>query len=191
MHMRHKILLVILIVASCGVFSFSFADAPQERKELAELTELTNLTNLTEPSSTIPTQTPAHVASQSNTQFRVTNPSPAVPSQIDTPGLLDVTFGLFVVLIVIAAAAWLVRRFGNLQVTAKGNLKVIGGLHMGARERILLLQVGEQQLLVGVAPGRIQTLHVLPNPIAVDQQQTTLPNSFAEKLVAALKASKR
>lgn len=83
-------------------------------------------------------------------------------------GVLQVTLGLFVVLMVIAAAAWFARRFGHFNVTAKGNLRIIGGLHMGSRERVVLMQVGNQQLLLGVAPGRIQTLHVLDEPIGID-----------------------
>jgi flagellar biosynthetic protein FliO len=88
-------------------------------------------------------------------------------------GVLQVTLGLFVVLIVIAAAAWFARRFGHFNVTAKGNLRIIGGLHMGSRERVVLMQVGNKQLLLGVAPGRIQTLHVLDEPITVDEDAHT------------------
>lgn len=82
-----------------------------------------------------------------------------------TNSLLQVTLGLFVVLVVIAGAAWFARRFGHFNMAAKGNLRIVGGLHLGSRERVVLMQVGEQQLLVGVAPGRIQTLHVLETPI--------------------------
>lgn len=95
-----------------------------------------------------------------------------------TSSLLQVTLGLFVVLMIIAAAAWFARRFGHFNVTAKGNLRIVGGLHLGSRERVVLMQVGDQQLLVGVAPGRIQTLHVLETPIDVDDT-TAARNSLA------------
>ena len=62
-----------------------------------------------------------------------------------------------------------------------GLLKVVAGLPLGTRERIIVLQVGEEQLLLGLSPGRIEKLHTLAEPL-VDQndQQTLTP--FAEKL---------
>ncbi len=56
---------------------------------------------------------------------------------------------------------------------------------MGPRERVVLVQVGKQQLLLGVAPGRIQTLHVLDEPVTDATSPT--PSAFVEKLTAALK----
>ena len=85
-----------------------------------------------------------------------------------TGSLLQVTLGLIVVLIVIGGAAWFARRFGKFNVSAKGNLRIVGGLQMGARERVVLMQVGDQQLLLGVAPGSVQTLHVLNQPLESD-----------------------
>jgi len=115
---------------------------------------------------------------------------PLLPDHSSTGNILNVTFGLFVVLIFIALTAWAVRRFGNFQVAAKGNLKVVGGLHMGARERVVLIQVGEQQLLIGVAPGRIQTLHVLSQPLSTENLSTSSTERFSDKLVNALKGTK-
>ncbi|WP_172600428.1 FliO/MopB family protein [Sulfurivermis fontis] len=67
---------------------------------------------------------------------------------------------------------------------------MLGGVPVGQRERVVLIQVGNKQLLLGVAPGRVQTLHVLDEPINV----TAVPSggeSFAERLTAALKKSGR
>jgi len=113
-----------------------------------------------------------------------------LPEHSSTGNMLNVTFGLLVVLLFIALTAWLVRRFGNFQVTAKGNLKIVGGLHLGTRERVVLIQVGEQQLLVGVAPGRIQTLHVLDQPLSMESQSSTSKERFSDKLASVLKGSK-
>jgi flagellar protein FliO/FliZ len=106
-------------------------------------------------------------------------------------GIIQVTLGLFVVLLIIAAAAWFARRFGQFQATAGGALRIVGGLHLGAKERVVVVQVGDQQLLLGVSPGRVSTLHVLSNPL--EQSDPGLNRgpqrygAFRDKLNAVLK----
>lgn len=104
-----------------------------------------------------------------------------------TGSLIQVTLGLFVVLMIIGGAAWIARRFGHFQTGAHGSLRIIGGLHMGTRERIVLIQVGEKQLLLGVAPGRIQTLYVLDKPLTASEDIKKAPIKFADRLAAVLK----
>ncbi|HKK13123.1 MAG TPA: flagellar biosynthetic protein FliO [Gammaproteobacteria bacterium] len=107
------------------------------------------------------------------------------PDPIDMSSLVQLTLGLLAVLAAIVVVAWLMRRVGRFQSGAGGALRILGGLSMGARERVVLVQVGDKQLLLGVAPGRVQTLHVLDEPLAgsQDREQT---GRFAEKLRAAL-----
>jgi flagellar protein FliO/FliZ len=89
------------------------------------------------------------------------------------------------VLLLIAAAAWGFKRFGNMHVGAQGKMKIIGGISLGTRERAVLLQIGEQQLVIGVSPGRVQTLHVLDNPVLVDDKPADAMN-FSSRLQAAI-----
>ncbi len=86
-------------------------------------------------------------------------------SAAPTGSLVQVTLGLFVVLVAIVIGAWLVRRLGHFPSTPDSDLKVLGGLSMGPRERVVLIQVGKEQVLVGVAPGRVQKIHVLAEPV--------------------------
>lgn len=104
-----------------------------------------------------------------------------------TGSLIQVTLGLLVVLLIIGGVAWIARRFGHFQTGAHGSLRIIGGLHMGTRERIVLIQVGEKQLLLGVAPGRIQTLHILDKPLTASDDIKQAPIKFADRLAAVLK----
>jgi flagellar protein FliO/FliZ len=99
--------------------------------------------------------------------------------------LIQTTLGLLVVLAVIGGVAWAFKRFGHFQAGMQGKMKVIGGVSLGARERVVLLQVGEQQLVLGVAPGRIQTLHVLDNPLPIDNESTGT-TSFSARLQSAI-----
>ena len=70
----------------------------------------------------------------------------------------QMVLGLAVVLGLIGAAAWFLRRHPRLR-GAEGAIKVVGGPPLGARERLLLVEVEGERLLLGVAPGRVQTLH--------------------------------
>lgn len=80
---------------------------------------------------------------------------------LSVAGMLQMLTGLLLVLLLIFGAAWLVRRFGRLQGMAGDQLKVIGGLSIGQRERIMIVQAGATHLVIGVSPGGIRTLHVL------------------------------
>lgn len=83
--------------------------------------------------------------------------------------ILQMTFGLIIVLLLIFGTAWFMKRFGRLQGGLSDQLKVVGSMAVGTRERIVLIQVGEKQVLVGVTPNAIQTLHVLEAPIMATQ----------------------
>jgi len=105
--------------------------------------------------------------------------------------LLQLILGLLVVIACIVALAWIAKRMNRLQSSTDGNLKVLAGLNMSARDRVVLLQVGNQQLLVGVSPGRINTLHVLDEPVSNDSAESTKNvNGFAEKMSSMLSPEK-
>ena len=102
--------------------------------------------------------------------------------------LWQLTLGMLLVLGLILAMAWVLKRTGRFQAAAGGGLRILGGLSMGSRERVVLIQAGDTQLLLGVAPGRVQTLHVLDKPVAVrDAAQT---GGFAEQLGRMLNKDK-
>lgn len=87
---------------------------------------------------------------------------PATPS---AGGLGQVTLALLIVLGAVFAVAWVVKRvrgFGNRVGNA---IDVIADIPLGQKERAVLLKVGKQQILIGVAPGQVNTLHVLAEPI--------------------------
>ena len=112
-----------------------------------------------------------------------------------TSHLLQTTLGLLAVLAVIVAIGWAVKRFGNLRGGIQGQMKIVGGISLGTRERVVLLQVGDQQLVLGVAPGQIRTLHVLEQPLSAGDSNGETPTadkvdapSFAMRMQSALKS---
>ena len=98
----------------------------------------------------------------------------------------QIVLSLVLVLLIIFISAWLLRRYGRFPGVAEGNLKVLGALSVGQRERILLLQVGEDQVLVGVTTSRISRLHQLEVPVEV-KDNVPVTSQFSQRLQDALK----
>jgi flagellar protein FliO/FliZ len=89
-------------------------------------------------------------------------------------GLAQVTLSLLLVLAAVFAAAWVVRRLRGFGKFNNGALQVITEIAVGTKERVVLIQVGTQQLLIGVAPGRVSTLHVLSEPVSTTTNTGTV-----------------
>jgi flagellar protein FliO/FliZ len=94
--------------------------------------------------------------------------------------LAKLTGGLLLVVFIIFGLAWLMKRLNLSQHSQNGLLRIIAGLPLGTRDRIVLLQVGEEQILLGLSPGRIQKLHTLSNPLIFQQEQVS-NTSFSQK----------
>jgi flagellar protein FliO/FliZ len=99
-------------------------------------------------------------------------------------GVLQVVTGLMVVLVLIFGVAWFARRFGRFQGMASEQLRLLGGIHVGQRERIVVVQAGDERLVVGVSPGCIRTLHILPGASAGESTPApqARPGGFLERL---------
>lgn len=74
---------------------------------------------------------------------------------------LRMVIGLAIVLALLGATAWLSRRFRVGAGMRGGLIEVVSGLSLGARERVVLIRVGNDQVLVGLSPSGMRTLHVL------------------------------
>lgn len=95
---------------------------------------------------------------------------------------MQTILGLILVIVIIVAVAWLLRRVSQLHAGAQSALKVVASLSLGARERVVLMQVGDRQLLLGIAPGNIHTLHVLETAIPTEKGGMGNGTSFPDRL---------
>ena len=94
------------------------------------------------------------------------------PAAVGAGSLTQVTLSLLLVLGIVFAAAWLTRRLRGFGKFGNGALHVVTEIAVGTKERVVLVQVGKQQLLIGVAPGRVSTLHVLDEPVTAQTPST-------------------
>jgi len=101
-------------------------------------------------------------------------------------GLGEVTLALLVVLGAVFALAWLLKRLRGLRPRAGNGLEVIAHVPLGQKERAVLLKVGPNQILLGVAPGRVNTLYVLPEPLEAARTAGTPATSGGASAFGAL-----
>lgn len=88
-------------------------------------------------------------------------PVPAAAG-IGAGGLLQAVFSMACVLGLILACAWMARRFGLQRFGGGHVVKVVSSTSVGQRERVVVVEVADQWLVLGVTPQNISTLHNLP-----------------------------
>lgn len=93
---------------------------------------------------------------------------------------LDVIGGLFLVLALFMACAWLMKRTQGGFLAASKEMKTLGAMSLGTREKAVLVEVEGQKLLLGVSPGRVTTLHVFEQGDDRAQQQARQTSNTAE-----------
>ena len=85
-------------------------------------------------------------------------------------GYLIKIFGsLVLVILMMVALLYLMKRFSFKGTALHGNVRILNALNIGPRERIMLIQAGDEQVLVGSTPGCIRALHVLKENIDTSQ----------------------
>lgn len=94
----------------------------------------------------------------------------------------QVLLGLLAVLGLMAATAWLLKRFGVRQFTGTAPVKIVGGVSVGARERILVVEAAGQWIVVGVTPGRINALATMPRQEIAPEPPAPIAKNFSEWL---------
>ena len=98
-------------------------------------------------------------------------------------GILQVILVLVLVLGLMVGAAWLLKRFNAAGMKAQGGIKIIGGVPVGSRERIMVVEVADQWIVVGVTSNNITALSTMPRQVLPPSQDAPgVPNHFASKL---------
>ncbi|WP_249684618.1 flagellar biosynthetic protein FliO [Pseudomonas sp. RC2C2] len=97
--------------------------------------------------------------------------------------LTQLVLGLLLVLGLIFLLAWLLRRVQNAAPGSGQVIEILGSRALGPRDRLLLVQVGKEQILIGHSPGTIEALHVLAEPVEVPVSARQATPEFAQRLM--------
>ncbi|WP_420793337.1 flagellar biosynthetic protein FliO [Pseudomonas rubra] len=117
-----------------------------------------------------------------------TQPAAAVVAPAAATGsaagqLTQLVLGLLLVLGLIFVLAWLLRRLQNAAPCSGQVIEILGTRSLGPRDRLLLIQVGKEQILIGHSPGTIEALHVMAEPIEVPASARQATPEFAQRLL--------
>lgn len=119
--------------------------------------------------------------------------APAAPARGDGPGslfsgayLLQVFGSLLIVFGCIFGLLYLLRKLNGLPLASGAAIRVLASARLGSREKVVLLEAGEKQLLVGVAAGNVRALYVFDEAVIARGQEHSgaggRPGSFAALL---------
>ena len=101
------------------------------------------------------------------------------PELLSAGYLMQVVGSLAIVFGAVVLMAVVVKRVNRSPSIGKASLSVMGSTSVGTREKVVLINAAGQQILVGVAPGNVRTLHVFDEPLATDEAEEAKPADFS------------
>ncbi len=113
-----------------------------------------------------------------------------MPSLVTGSSVLHMFLALLLVLAVIGVIAWLLKRFGIGAGNQSNLIKVVAAAAVGQRERIVIVEIANAWLVLGVAPGHINLLHQTEKMVikpASDQSNAQGANDFFAQLQKNIK----
>lgn len=120
-------------------------------------------------------------------------PPPPVFDPLSSSYLFKMMLSLFIVLVLMFLVVWLMKRTGRFD--GRGGhypLRVLTQMTIGTRERVLLVAVGDRQMLLGVTHGQIESLGWVDPPIEMDTRKNPgalgqVDNVFARLLQSQIR----
>jgi len=96
--------------------------------------------------------------------------------------LLQMLLALGIVLLTIAGMAWLMRRLSPGQVGNASDMRVVAAVAVGPKERVVMVDVGDTRLVLGVAAGQVTCLKEMPRPVEPETEAAPGSQVFLSKL---------
>lgn len=185
----------LLCAGLCCITLYSYADPASDAPAAVTESPLPSVAASAQTSSVLTSQAPASQTLASPAQSSATQvstaPVAATPAAINaTPigggrHLVSVILALLGIIVLIFALSWFVKRFGQGGFTQNQHIKIIATMPLGTRERIVLIEAGGQQLLLGITAAAINTLHVFNEPIVTTEREP-VASDFSRKLMTIL-----
>ncbi|WP_293761875.1 flagellar biosynthetic protein FliO [uncultured Aquitalea sp.] len=120
----------------------------------------------------------------------VASPLAMAAGAVDAPtpfsSLLQVIFGLGLVLAAIVGVAWLFRRVQGGMLGVGSRIRVVSGAMVGQREKVVIIEVEGEWLVLGVTNHNVNLLSRMPRPADADARPTPPQEPFSHWLKLAM-----
>jgi flagellar protein FliO/FliZ len=120
----------------------------------------------------------------------VAEESKKIAEPISATNILQIFFWLAIVVSIIVFLTWMLKKFSGVNTNLSGTIKLVAGIHVGQREKLALVQVGQKQILIGITQSKITKLHVMEENVEISEQKMNTTGTFAEKLRQAMNKGK-
>jgi flagellar protein FliO/FliZ len=127
------------------------------------------------------------ILSQRASALGLEGAAPSLQAPVDSGDILSVGASLILVVAAIMLCGWLYSRSQGLRVRGGGIIRIVATQPLGPKERILLIEVADKQLVVGMTSTQVSTLHVFDEPVV--RREAAMPQrvSFSERLKGVLR----
>jgi flagellar protein FliO/FliZ len=112
--------------------------------------------------------------------------TPALPGTPIVGGgdVASLLISMLIVIAVILVLGWLYSRSRFIGGGSAEAIQIVASRALGTKERLLIVEVADQQLLIGMTASGVQTLHVFEKPVEINSP--AVENSgFAGRLRSA------
>ncbi len=127
----------------------------------------------------------ACIAPLSVVAAEVATPAASLSTSSMSGQLIQLLLGLLLVIGIIFLLAWLLRRVQQIVPREGQVIKIVATQALGPRDRLVLVQVGGEQILLGLSPGSITSLHVMNEPVHLPDAEPA-STEFAQRLMELL-----
>ena len=168
---------VLPLMAACGIALAAPASAPAPASVPAE-------TAAPGAAAEVASEKPAAAAAAAPAPAAALPAMPAGAPMTMAPtssasSLLQTILALVFVLALLIGLAWFMKRYGPKVMGGNNKMRVVSSLNLGGRERIVLVEVADQWIVVGASPGRINALATMPRQEGELPQLATTQNGPA------------
>jgi flagellar protein FliO/FliZ len=168
---------LILIFSLCTSFSVV--------AEVNTQTSVQDSAPLAQPNSVI--QDPAPVTAATSPVNSPKTTPPEVTKASSSSQLASLLGGLALIVALIYGLSWFAKRFSQGGFLQNSTIKMISTMPLGTRERLMLVDVGGKQILLGITATSISSLHVFDTPVVTESDTHVKTSSdFSQKLMALL-----
>ena len=105
---------------------------------------------------------------------------------LEGPDILSLGASMVVVVAAVIVVGWLYSKLRFSGGATRGLINVISSRTLGPKERLVLVEVADQHLLVGITATSVQTLHTFDSPVTAEEAAAET-GGFADRLKSAIR----